>query len=651
MALFSPLQDFIGAVSFSTKTIHNFTNSFFGLDKAINVFMQSISTQLDSFEEITLSQLTLKSVLGGQTGNLAIENALQLARTLPAEFKDILGAFRSLAVYPQVTPYMSDKEFQKKLIEAVSGLALINPMQGTQGALFSIVEALSGSFRSLQLRFNISPELVEQLAGISKEQMIRDPKLLIEGLNIFVKKAIGEKTLEEYSSTLTKQIGNVQDAFNQLTKTLYEDSEIYKYLSSSMGIFAQVIGTLSENKELREGIKNVFEPVREKFSEAIGKMLLISPENVPQLSMKELLILAEQRFTQLPPQEAVKSFTRFIGDLGGIFKEVKSIFNEYAKPLKETFSGAIAPIIGSMTAEIVKSTTQSLLSPQNIAGFMQFAISALPALATVIGGLSLGTKFFENAIVSPINRSYLNRLGFSILESLTGLRKDEIQEFARGLVYNLKERFPAPPLLQQQQEIEKRKISDEEKFRRIAENTLRTISERTIENTRQILNTFPQQYASLIAARREAEAKGDTAKVQEIDKQLDRLINERQRAARIIDALNRLQSEENRLLEELSNTENENARRHITNQLSRIAEQRERIMQALLRENVVEKGSPAIIMNRRGVITQIENIDDAITMEQKGLIKQKYKVDIGGTLVNVFETSLKEDIKQQLKQD
>lgn len=645
MALFGPLQDFIGSVSFSTKTIHNFTNSFFGLDKAINVFMQSISTQLDSFEEIKLSQLTLKSVLGSQTGNLAIENALQLARTLPAEFKDILGAFRSLAVYPQVAPYMSDKEFQKKLIEAVSGLALINPMQGTQGALFSIVEALSGSFRSLQFRFNISPEIVEQLAGISKEQMIRDPKLLIEGLNIFVKKAIGEKTLEEYSSTLTKQIGNVQDAFNQLTKTLYENSGIYKYLSSSMGIFAQVIGALSENKELREGIKNVFEPVREKFSEAIGKMLLISPENVPQLSMKELLILAEQRFSQLPPQEAVKNLTGFIGDLGGIFKDVKSIFNEYAKPLKEAFSGTIAPIIGSMTAEIVKSTAQSLLSPQNIAGFMQFAISALPALATVIGGLSLGTKLFENAIVSPINRSYLNRLGFSILESLTGLRKDEIQEFARGLVYNLKEQFPAPPLLRQQQETEKGKISDEEKFRRIAENTLRTIPERTI------LNTFPQQYASLIAARREAEAKGDTAKVQEIDKQLDRLINERQRAARIIDVLNRLQSEENRLLEELSNTENKDARRHITNQLSRIAEQREGIMQALLRENVIEKGSPAIIMNRRGVITQIENIDDAITMEQKGLIKQKYKVDIGGTLVNFFETSLKEDIKQQLKQD
>ena len=146
-AMFAPIMEPMRDISESVKIIQNQIYGFMPLGTAAQQILEVLKTPpLERYEEIYQSQLLLASSFGNLSqGIKAMDTALEKARQYPLQFGDILHAFRTLSVYPTVKPVLTSEEFQDKLINVVSGLALINPEQGLRGALFSIVEALSGS--------------------------------------------------------------------------------------------------------------------------------------------------------------------------------------------------------------------------------------------------------------------------------------------------------------------------------------------------------------------------------------------------------------------------------------------------------------------------------------------------------------------------
>ena len=146
-ALFSPIMEPMNQLSATMTVIRDQIYGFMPIGTAVEQLMGVLQTPpLQRYEEIYQSQLLLASSLGGMPRAMQVMNtALEKAREFPLQFGDILQAFRALSVYPTVKPVLGESEFQEKLLTVVSGLALINPQQGLSGALFSLVEALSGS--------------------------------------------------------------------------------------------------------------------------------------------------------------------------------------------------------------------------------------------------------------------------------------------------------------------------------------------------------------------------------------------------------------------------------------------------------------------------------------------------------------------------
>jgi len=127
-------------------TMKSFTGGFTGIGEAIKGFSSQMKSPFQMYEGLYQSKIMLSSALGGdKASNMAVTNAMKMAREYPVKTEQVLSSLSRLAVYPEVKPNLQNSDFQKKLMETVSGLSLIVPEQGMEGAMFSLVEAMSGN--------------------------------------------------------------------------------------------------------------------------------------------------------------------------------------------------------------------------------------------------------------------------------------------------------------------------------------------------------------------------------------------------------------------------------------------------------------------------------------------------------------------------
>jgi hypothetical protein len=127
--------------------IKSFSGGITGVKDAVEGFGQHLQqSPFKMYEGMYQSKIMLSSALGGEKqSNEAVKTALKLAKEYPVRSDQVLSSLTRLAVYPEVKPNLKDEGFQRKLMETVSGLSLIVPEQGMEGAMFSLVEAMSGS--------------------------------------------------------------------------------------------------------------------------------------------------------------------------------------------------------------------------------------------------------------------------------------------------------------------------------------------------------------------------------------------------------------------------------------------------------------------------------------------------------------------------
>jgi|GEM_PF-3827097 len=109
---------------------------------------------------------SMQALLGSRSySQQAVSSALRIAQTQPIQFPEAMEVLTAMATYPSTRPLATQPQFQKQMFNTVQLLSMLAPEQGTGGALFAIREMLGGQFRSLQMRFNISPELLASYAG------------------------------------------------------------------------------------------------------------------------------------------------------------------------------------------------------------------------------------------------------------------------------------------------------------------------------------------------------------------------------------------------------------------------------------------------------------------------------------------------------
>ena len=94
-----------------------------------------------------------------------MSRALEIAQRTNISTREVLDVTRSLGVI-KINPFedmITKRGETQSALKSLADLAALIPQQGMQGALFAIRNALSGQWRSLQMRFDIPLNIIDEI--------------------------------------------------------------------------------------------------------------------------------------------------------------------------------------------------------------------------------------------------------------------------------------------------------------------------------------------------------------------------------------------------------------------------------------------------------------------------------------------------------
>ena len=204
---------------------------------------KSILTTTESFRMLEISLYgALKS---WESVNKVSEFAKKYSAEYPAMYKDVMQAMQSFAYIPSMKPMLEkgDVTEMKKMMDIVQALTTMRPEQGTQGALFALREALSGNWRSLQMRFDLPIESIAKAGGMTMEQMTKSPAKAIKALEAFTGEFVGVDTMAMMAKNLGTQVDNLREKYN-----------LWKESIGKAGFYDKVINYLLKLNEAFENL-------------------------------------------------------------------------------------------------------------------------------------------------------------------------------------------------------------------------------------------------------------------------------------------------------------------------------------------------------------------------------------------------------------
>ena len=442
------------------EPVKSFSKGFTGMGSALEGFKSQLTDPFQMYEGIYESKAMLSSALGGEKeSDNALKSALKMARDYPVKTEEALSALTKMAVYPEVKPNLSSKKFQTQLMETVSGLSLIAPEQGMGGAMFAMVEAMSGSQRSMQMRFNVSPEVIQSLSGMTKSEMSSDPTKLVEGLHRFIGKAVGLDVLEKQKYTFSKQIDNFGDSLQMVTKNVMENTGLYKTMTGAATAFQTGFSSLGENKEFINYLGSIFKPYQTRVDKAISTFMGVEIGAYKSMPMSQVMEAMEKNFSGLSMDEIGSKFETLIDDMGGIWKDTTLKIDGV---ISKKF-GDVLGMIGGDIASVATSSFSNLASGV-FTGIGQAIIEnpittvatagsiAIPALAT-LGGASLIPRLIENGFrngtFSNIKKGFSNRLqgatssseSVSAMENVGAISSSKVTRSNLGNLINTQKQY------------------------------------------------------------------------------------------------------------------------------------------------------------------------------------------------------------------
>ena len=303
--------------------------------------------------------------------------AMKYAATYPAMYGDVMDTMKGLSMMPSLKPMFvkGDVAAMEKVMNIVQSLAAMDPQQGVKGAQLAMREALSGNWRSLQMRFELRPQAVAEAAGLSMEELKTDPGKAIEALDAFTRLNVGADTLRKSAESLGVQWGNLGDKYdiflnkigkmgayrrlveflmkmNDMWDKLLESDAAQKFGQNISSVFESVIGSVEsimtgidwEGKGIFDGIieagRKTINKIGEVF-EGAGKVLTAALDVAIIYMAKALAFSAEYVF--FPVGVAIGK-----GILSGLWsvlydeeRFMKGIHEVFVEPAKQSAAGEI----------------------------------------------------------------------------------------------------------------------------------------------------------------------------------------------------------------------------------------------------------------------------------------------------------------------
>lgn len=335
-------------------------------------------------ETQTKARISLTGIFDANRADEMVKFARQYAVTSPATFGEITQMMKSFGLTPQIRDMIQGSKDMASTLKELSyvtvGLGSTKPQQGIEGAMFAIREAMSGQFTSLKRRFEISPDIIASMMGVSLSQMKQSPETFVKGLKKFLDLNVGEETLQKLSMTYQVQLNNISDFIEQ-AQAMIGNSGFYDV---AVGIankiadaFASILN-IPAFKEKMQTISDYMSITAGSIVTGLGNMAAsILPLNDEEsirkdieaqtlkngagMSMNELKTRADMgisimKITQLLTSglrllsEATKGIMTYFTELFGGLKLNEETLFEYAALI-----GKILKAFGDLAATVVKT--------------------------------------------------------------------------------------------------------------------------------------------------------------------------------------------------------------------------------------------------------------------------------------------------------
>jgi hypothetical protein len=170
----------------------------------------------------------------------------------------------------------------------------------------------------MQMRFNVAPEVVESLSGMSKGEMSSDPAKLVEGLHRFVGKSIGLDVLEKQKFTFSKQIDNFGDSLQLMTKNVFEQTGLYKTIAGGATVFQTGFSSLATNQGFLNFISKITNPMQNRMDTSFAKFVGMPTGLYKESPLSMVTSVLQDNFKNMDFEQVGEKFRILIDDMGGI---------------------------------------------------------------------------------------------------------------------------------------------------------------------------------------------------------------------------------------------------------------------------------------------------------------------------------------------
>ncbi|MHA2233059.1 MAG: hypothetical protein ACXAB4_11290, partial [Candidatus Hodarchaeales archaeon] len=201
----------VAAIAAVVLVVQALIKGFMQLAKiGADAFASLIKGSVEAAKEMEIAQAQFNAFFQQDTSaaNAAMERLLKLSKELG---ENVVGIGRAFL------PEVRDLDQLERVVKIATALARYQPEQGIFGARIALQEALSGEFRSLRRRFEISPVAIDQIKDAFEEAGIEG---LLEQIESELRRT--GRDVEALGDTFRVTLGRIQERFRQLQATIGE---------------------------------------------------------------------------------------------------------------------------------------------------------------------------------------------------------------------------------------------------------------------------------------------------------------------------------------------------------------------------------------------------------------------------------------------
>lgn len=326
----------------------------------IQLGQQAISTLVDIGKQSVQTAIefdTLKARLGGifdgnqEAADQAFTFIQAKSKELGIDLSELAGAF---------IPKTENLQQFERVAKIATALARSDPEQGAIGARIALIEAMSGTFTSLQRRFEIPKGDIDR-----------------------IKEAFDTKGMEGFVETLEQVLAESGKSFDDLANTAQTSFDKLSIAGQQLGgrLGVPIVASLEEASSKILSFLNENEDELIVFADTVGRAIadvidFIASVDLSQLNPEQLTEFATYIFDVV---NAVQLFLSQLADTGSAFLQVV----DSVTPLSETLD-YLAYIFSNLDKALV---TASQLLALSEAGFKSI-FAAIQPLVEILAPLS-----------------------------------------------------------------------------------------------------------------------------------------------------------------------------------------------------------------------------------------------------------------------